>query len=295
MGTLNLDQLRTFADVVSTGSFSAVAERQNVSQPAVSFQVKQLEKRLGVRLIERLGRRALPTAAGLTLLEHAARINGEVAAALEAMTRHASGAMGRVRLGTGATACIFLLPPLLRGLRERFPDLEITVTTGNTAEMVRAVEENALDIALVTMPAAGRMLAIDVVMEDQFMVVGPPSSHLPDPMTPGLLKDLPMILFEPSGNTRRIVDQWLGRNGVDLKPVMSLGSVEAIKELVGVGLGYAILPSMALRHEDPRYAVSRLAPRLRRKLAVVTRKDKVLYRGLREVAAALGSVSDTST
>jgi DNA-binding transcriptional LysR family regulator len=290
MDSLNLDQLRTFADVVASGSFSATALRHNVSQPAVSFQVKQLENRLGVRLIERIGRRAMPTAAGVELLEHVARINGEVAAALEAMARHASGTMGRVRLGTGATACIFLLPPLLRDLRKRFPDLEITVTTGNTPEIVRAVEENTLDIALVTMPASGRMLAIDVVMEDDFVLVAPPGTDLPKRVEPKALQSLPLILFEPSGNTRRLVDRWLVDNGGESSPVMSLGSVEAIKELVGAGLGCAILPAMALRRTEPTatLVIRPVIPRLYRELAVVLRKDKVLHRGLREVASALG-------
>lgn len=292
MGSLNLDQLRTFADVVASGSFSATAARHNVSQPAVSFQLKQLEKRLGVRLIERIGRKAMPTAAGSELLEHAARIQGEVEATLKAMARHAGDKIGRVRIGTGATACIFLLPPLLRELRERFPDLEITVTTGNTPEIVKAVEENALDIALVTMPVSSRILAAEIILDDEFMLVSPPGARLPERMTPELLKGLPLILFEPSGNTRRLVDHWLAENGIAQDPVMSLGSVEAIKELVGAGLGHAILPAMALRGNEAQASLvlRPLLPRLSRELAVVLRRDKVLYRGLREVAASLRHV-----
>lgn len=289
MGSLNLDQLQTFADVVASGSFSATAARHNVSQPAVSFQVKQLEKRLGLRLIERIGRKAMPTAAGLELLEHAARIHGEVEAALEAMARHASGMIGRVRIGTGATACIFLLPSLLRELRGRFPDLEITVTTGNTLDIIKAVEENRLDIALVTMPVSSRILAVEIILDDEFVLVSPPGTDLPREIAPELLKDLPLILFEPSGNTRRLVDHWLAENGSAKEPVMSLGSVEAIKELVGAGLGHAILPAMALRGSEVQASLTLrpLLPRLSRELAVVLRRDKVLHRGLREVATSL--------
>ena len=139
--SLNLDQLGAFVTVIARGSFSGAAEHLGLTQPAVSLQVRQLEKRLGTALIERVGRRARPTAAGAELLDHAARIDATVSAALEAVGRHAAGTVGRVRLGTGATACIFLLPPLLGRLRRAHPNLEITVTTGNTPEIVKAVEE----------------------------------------------------------------------------------------------------------------------------------------------------------
>ena len=119
MRDLRLDQLRTFTEVIAHGSFSAAAERLRLTQPAVSLQVRQLEKRLGVRLIERVGKRATPTPAGAELLDHARRIDASVAAALEGMARHAGGTFGRVRIGTRATACIYLLPPVLRDLRRR--------------------------------------------------------------------------------------------------------------------------------------------------------------------------------
>src|ERR1700761_9451018 len=91
METLNLDQLRAFVDVVELGSFSAAADRRRLSQPAVSLQVRQLEKRLGVKLIERVGRRAMPTPAGTDLLQHAGHIDAAVSAALQDLGRHTSG------------------------------------------------------------------------------------------------------------------------------------------------------------------------------------------------------------
>src|SRR5437588_574393 len=139
MRGLNLDHLRTFAAVVDQKSFSAAASRLGVTQPAVSQRVRQLEQRYGVKLIERVGRRAAPTAAGTELLSHARNIETALAAANDAMAPHARGAAGRVRLGTGATACIYLLPVALRDLRRRFPALEIVVSTGNTPDMLRAV------------------------------------------------------------------------------------------------------------------------------------------------------------
>jgi DNA-binding transcriptional LysR family regulator len=294
MDGLNLDQLRAFMDVVELGSFSAAAERRDLTQPAVSLQVRQLERRLGVALIERVGRRARPTAAGAELLAHAGRIDAAVSAALDAVARHATGAVGRVRLGTGATACIFLLPPILRELRRRFPTLEITVSTGNTAEIVRAVEDNMIDLALVTLPASGRALAFTPVLDDEFVAIAPPAMALPKRITPAALAGLPVLAFDPGGNTRRIVDAWCARGNAALKPVMSLGSVEAIKELVGAGLGCAVVPRMAVRGVEERaFAVRSLTPRLHRELAVVIRQDKTLFRGLREAVDALLAIGQS--
>jgi DNA-binding transcriptional LysR family regulator len=286
---LNLDHLRTFVDVVELGSFSAAADRQKLSQPAISLQIRQLEKRLNVRLIERVGRKARPTAAGSDLLDHARRIDSAVAAALDGMARYATGAAGRVRIGTGATACVFLLPPALRDLRRRFPELDITVETGNTPDIVKAVQDNLLDVGLITLPASGRMLEFTPLIEDEFVAVASADTKLPGRVTADVLSQLPLLLFEPGGNTRHLVDSWLAEAGVPVRPVMSLGSVEAIKELVSAGLGCAVLPRLALRRdEESRDLVIRsLSPVLHRTLALVVRRDKQLHRGLRETLRAL--------
>src|SRR3954470_13501603 len=107
MRRLNLDQLATFAKVVETGSFSAAAEKLGLTQPAVSLQIRQLEKRLGAALLERAGKKARPPAAGSEWLAHADRIDAAVASAIESVARHASETIGHVRLGTDNTVTIF--------------------------------------------------------------------------------------------------------------------------------------------------------------------------------------------
>ncbi|BBK32740.1 DNA-binding transcriptional LysR family regulator [Stella humosa] len=287
MRSLNPDQLEAFVQVVRLGSFSAAAARLNLTQPAISLQLRQLEQRLGVRLIERVGRRATATAAGLELMGHAARIEAALLAAGEAMASHAKGEVGRVRIGTGATACIYLLPPVLAGLRQRLPALEIVVTTGNTPEILRAVEDNLLDAALVTLPAPGRMFQVRPIVEDPFVAIFPAGEELPARATPGLLSARPLVLFEPGARTRSLVDAWFLAGGLPARPMMELGSVEAIKEMVGAGLGCSVLPGMAMAAGHPRLAWRPLSPRLARSLALVMRQDKPLSRGLRETVAAL--------
>lgn len=293
MRGLNLDHLQAFVEVVRLGTFSAAAERLSLTQPAVSLQVGQLEKRLGVKLVERLGRRAMPTAAGQELLDHAGRIDGAVAAALDALAPHSKGEAGRLRLGTGGTASVYLLPPVLRGLRLRFPRLEIIVTNGNTPEIVADIEDNRLDLGFVTLPASGRMLQVTPVLEDELVVITSRDGIvLPVRVTAAVLGRLPVLISEVGSNSRRLSDQWFARSGVAFKPVMALASTEAIKELVGAGLGCGVLPRLALRGKEPKAGlVARsLSPAVHRTLGIVVRRDKVLHRPLKEAIRALAAL-----
>jgi DNA-binding transcriptional LysR family regulator len=295
MRGLNLDHLRSFVDVVELGSFSAAAARLNLTQPAVSQQIRLLESRVGTRLIERTGRRAMPTAAGAELLAHARRIEAMANDALEAMRRHAAGVTGRVRLGTGATACIYLLPAILGRLRQRFPALDIVVSTANSAVVLEALEQNRIDLGLVTLPAPGRMFQVTPLVRDEIVAVAATGDdRLPARVTPASLMRVPVVLYEPGANTRRVIDDWFGKAGLTLKPVLELGSVEAIKQLVAAGLGCGLLPRMAVARKEARagLAVRPLAPRLQRDLGLVMRRDKPLGRGLREVVKALGRTAD---
>ncbi|SDA79276.1 LysR family transcriptional regulator [Sinorhizobium sp. NFACC03] len=293
MSALDLDYLKTFTLVAELGSFSAAAERLGLTQPAISLQVRALEKQLGVRLVERVGRTARPSAAGEELLAHAGRIEAATSQAIEAVARHAKGVLGRVRLGTGATPCAFLLPPLLADLKRRFPDLDITVTTGNSADIVRAVDENLLDIGLVTLPVTGRIFDVAPLFDERFVAIAPLGTDLPESVTAKTLAKYPMILYEPGANTRRITDEWLASGGTDVKPLMSFGSVDAIKEMVAAGLGAALVPEIALRAGDrERLEVRQVTPPFSRRSALVLRRDKRLDRALRETLAALRTLAN---
>src|SRR4051794_31928293 len=107
----SLRQLRTFLAAVDTGSVTLAARSLGLTQPAASQQLRELERLLGVRLLDRAGGRTLPTAAGAALMAPARRAQAAVEDAAAAVAAHRSGEAGRVRLGTGATACIYLLPP----------------------------------------------------------------------------------------------------------------------------------------------------------------------------------------
>jgi DNA-binding transcriptional LysR family regulator len=290
MQRLNLNHLQTFSQVIDCGSFSAAAERLGLTQPAVSLHVRQLEQRLNLRLIERVGKRLKPTSAGVVLLEHVTRIDAAVEDALLDLSSHAQGIAGHIAIGTGATACIHLLPPVLQSLKQRFPALDVRVSIGNTDRILKAVEENRLDLALVTLPAAGRSLVITPLLEDEFVAIfAADEPRVPQSMTPTALADYPMVVFEAGSSTRLLLDEWFFKAGLRLKPVMELGSIEAIKEMVAAGLGYSIVPRMSVAAEHHRRGlqVHPLTPALSRTLGIVLRQDKPVSKALRQVIEAL--------
>ena len=294
MQRLNLNHLHTFALVIEHASFSGAAERQGLTQPAVSLQIRQLETRLNLKLIERVGKRVKPTSAGNTLLEHIGRIDAVVEEALLDLSSHAQGIAGQVAIGTGATACIHLLPPILQSLRRQFPALDVRVSTGNTEGILRAVEENRLDLALVTLPAAGRSLSVSPLLKEDFVAIfSAEQADFPGSLTPESLASMPLVVFEAGSSTRLLIDEWYLQAGLRVKPVMELGSIEAIKEMVAAGLGYSIVPAMsvAATHHRRGLRVEPLNPSLSRTLGIVLRQDKPVGKALRQVLDALRTLS----
>ncbi|HHA2010851.1 TPA: LysR family transcriptional regulator [Enterobacter mori] len=283
MTTLNLGYLATFRLVIQRGSFSAAADVLGISQPAVSLQIRQLEQFLQTRLVERTGRGIKATAAGQALLVHGERIEQAVDETLRSVSAFRHDVSGTVTLGTGATACIHLLPPLLQQLRSDYPLLRVGVTTGNTLDIVRAIEENRLDMGLVTLPVSGRALDVMPVMDEEFVFIASQAQQaMFTDLRPDALHTLPLIAFESGSGTRALIDGWFEASGLTIAPAMQLGSIEAIKRMVRSGLGYSIVPKMAVEQKADRegLCVSSLSPVLQRQLAVVMRQDKILSKGI---------------
>lgn len=294
---LNPAHVRTLREIARHGSFSRAAESLRLSQPAVSLHIRQLEARCGTALLERVGKRAFPTRAGTVLLEHAGRAFAELDAAQEALRQLRGVVAGRLRLGTGATASIHLLPPVLRRLRDRYPELELIVVTGNAPEIAAAVAANELDVGLVTLPVPGRQLAVTALRQEPLVAVAPPGHRWPGPgaLTAAQLARVPLILYERGGTIRRVIEAWFRRGGARPHVVMELGNEEAIKKLVGAGLGVSVSPSLAVRDEVRAGALTTrpLSPALVRRLGLVRRRDKPRTPALRVFLAAMEGLSES--
>lgn len=290
MAPPTLRQLRMLLATVDTGSISAAARSLGVTQPAATQQIRELERGLGVRLLDRARGRVVATAAGETLLASARRAQDAVDDVVSAARRLRTGDVGRVRLGTGATACIHLLPPTLTAVKRRMPGLEITVATANTPEILKRLEAGALDIALVTSPVrlsralAKTRIAIDPLVALIPRALAPKSATI----SAAEIARLPLILYETGGGTRQIMQAWFHRSGVAPHPIMELDSVEAIKVLVASGLGASIVPELSVKDGLRGAIVLPLRPASSRELAYVLRKEKVMDRGLRAFIQELG-------
>src|SRR5207302_5551650 len=183
---------------------------------------------------------------------HAARAFAELEAARQSLQELRGRVAGRLSVGTGATASTYLLPPLLRRLHARHPDLELVVVTGNSAEMVAAVAASHLDLAVVTLPVSGgAAVTVTPLLLDPLVAITPPAPRWRGrgPLTAAELARHPLILYERGGTIRRVIDEWFRRGGARPRVVMELGNEEAIKKLVGAGLGVSVSPAMAVRDE----------------------------------------------
>ncbi|HLH91777.1 MAG TPA: LysR family transcriptional regulator [Xanthobacteraceae bacterium] len=299
MGHPTLRQLMTFLAAVDSGSITSAAKSLHLTQPAASQQLRDLERALGVRLLDRAKGRIMPTRAGEAVVAAARRAQSAADDIVAAVAVFRDGTAGRVRVGTGATACIYLLPAMLARVKRRMPALEVTVATGNTPEILDRLEAGALDIALVTLPMrTSRAVVATKLAPDPLLALLPKALVAKGLARAGAgvdaaqLGKLPLILYEAGSNTRRLVDDWFERAGVTASPIMELGSVEAIKVLVASGLGASVLPKLALQEVARATLLHPLRPALTRDLAYVLRKDKVIDRGLRvfldELARAAG-------
>lgn len=288
MRRLNLDQLRAVTEVMRLGSFSAAARSLNLTQPAISFQVRELEGRLGVLLIERLGKRAYPTPAGTELIEYARRIDRDVDDAMDAMRRRREGGLARVRLGTGLILLACMLPPVLRELHRKHPSIELVVTTGSTDEISAHVVQNTIDIGLVSLPVADRSLTVVRVRDDPMLAVLPPSErHAPPVLDAATLARYPLIFDVGGTRIHQLARDWFRAAGIEPRAAMEVGHF-AIRNIVSAGLGASILTIESVLTDASAPVVLRpLAPPLTRPLAIIRRGDKPDAPALMHVQDAL--------
>jgi DNA-binding transcriptional LysR family regulator len=288
MRGLNFDQLRALVEVVAHGSFSAAARQLNLTQPAISLQIRELERRFDLRLIERLGKQAHPTVPGRQLIEVAQRIFRECDQADAAMRRFREGWIGRVQVGTSLTAMIYRLPPILRRIRLDHPGIELIVTNTPTRISIENIVQNKLDLALVNLPVERKELKITPLCAEMLVAILPADTQdVPGEITPDYAVRHHLLVEQTTSAGYSIVMEWLSGQAPASRAPTPLGTVEALKSAVASNLGMAIVPEVSVATHMSDFVVRPLRPSLSRTLALIEHRNKPSEPALEIVRNAL--------
>ena len=274
-------RLQVFHAVARQLSFTKAAEALFMTQPAVTFQVKQLEEHFSTRLFDRGHGRIALTPAGDIVLDYAERILGlsaELDTRLKEMTGEVAGALF---IGASMTIAEFLLPQVLGEFRGRHPKVLPRLIVANSETVESRVAEHTLDLGFIEAPSHHPGLVSDVCADDELLVLCAPTHPLGklESVTPLQLLKHSFVSREPGSGTREVTDHYLQDAGIppdSLETVMELGSPEAIKGLLSTGLGFAIMSRSSVSKETRlgQLAAIPLNPRLMRTLSVVYPKEK---------------------
>lgn len=285
---MDFHQLKVFHAAVRTSGFTLASRELNLSQSTVSQHIKQLEEESPCQLFVRVGKRVVLTKAGEILREHCEKIfqacqNAELA------IRELSGlTKGRVRFGTGATTLIYQLPPVLETYRTRFPQVELIVVSEITDNILRDIHANRLDLGLVMLPVEENDLLVSPLCDEEVWLAIP-SSHLlarKRALRVDDLRQLRFILYERKTVMRKFIDDYFAKLGIVPDIVMVVENIEAIKSLVGAGLGASALPIHAVGDNvaDKKVRLMRVEKNpLFRQLGMVTLKSSYIPAPVREL------------
>jgi len=244
---VTLRQLRTFKAVADMKSFSLAAQNLRLSQPSVSYQVKELEETLGQPLLDRLGRTVELTEAGSVLYAYARRALDVVDEATLVLEEMRGIKRGTLRVGASTTVGVYLLPAALGAFKKLHPGLVISLEIGTRAHVQEQVLRNELDLAVVGPALKDAELAVLPFMTDELVVVAP-AGHLLAGKRGLTLKDLsgePFVMREAASGSRWSLEKAARKAGARLTVAMELGSNGAIKHAVESGLGLAVLSRYA--------------------------------------------------
>lgn len=229
----DLKQLRYFVTAARSGSFVAASRILHVSQPALSFQIKHLEARHGVLLLERHSRGVVPTAEGLKFLRLAETALTSVRQANEFLDGLREPGSGILKIGCSATPSRFLIPPLLNSLKGLYGTIE--VREGLSQALTHDVLASVLDVGLCYDFDHVERIHVRTLYEQHLALIGPPSllAHLSNPVPFGQVEGIPLVLNAQAHAARRHLDLLASAHGVRLKIDYGVDSLVVMKELLG--------------------------------------------------------------
>lgn len=260
---MNLHLLRIFFEVARERSFSRAATKLFISQPAVSKAVRELERQLGLPLLDRPGkgaREARLTEGGQALFEHARGIFALERAATEEMRLRVQERRGRLTIGASTTIAGYWLAPYLARMREDAPEVDLQVRVGNTAAIERGIIDCEVDVALVEGPVHDERIEAVHWRDDPMWIAASAGSPIARRRRPGAasLSEQTWLMREPGSGTREVAERFLGACAIEPARTLEIWSNEGIARAVASGLGIALLPACVVRELRAMKAVTPL-------------------------------------
>lgn len=283
-------RLQVFHTVARLLSFTKAADELHMTQPAVTFQVRQLEEQFNTRLFDRTHNRISLTDAGHRVFESAGKIF-QLYAEMDNSVRELTGDIsGILILGASTTIAEYMLPVLLGDFKEKFPDVVIRLKVANTDGIVSQVENNMIDLGVVEAPVSNKNLVVEKCRMDELVLIVHPNHELAKEKVVSLAEvtKYPFICREEGSGTREVMLESMHAAGIenaDLSVSMELGSLEAIKGAVEANMGVSVLSSATIAKELKlgTLVAVKLDPPLTRPFSFVHQKQKFRVRAMDEL------------
>jgi LysR family transcriptional regulator, cyn operon transcriptional activator len=273
---VELSQLRTFRMVAETLNFTRAAERLNLTQSAVSHQIKSLEVELGEPVFIRAKRGVKLSQAGQAVLEHAIRILDEAQSLKERVLGRENQPVGRVRAAAATQAFVHLFAPLFESFMRSHPGIDLTFrSTVSTDQTLADILNGAADVGFASLPIYSPTLKVTDLFEDELVLVVGHGHRLAGRESATLqeIRGERLILFERGASIRRATDQFFHKVGMEPAPALESNDTYFIKIMVERGIGISLLPAWAVRDEVAWGWLTKLrieGHRLRRQVAVIS-------------------------
>jgi DNA-binding transcriptional LysR family regulator len=239
MASLENFRVVVFRAVAEQLSFRKAAEELYLTQPAVSLQIKALEEELGVQVFDRTGAQITLTPAGKVLLQYAKKVKSLFVQVERDIVVLTGDHAGQLSLGASTTIAQYVLPRLLGEYCKEHPRVHPTLISGNTEQIVDAVEKQKIELGFIEGPARSREVKSEPFLEDELVLIAS-TAHL---------CSAPLLMRERGSGTRRVIEMALERQGIkrnSMRIVMELDSTEAIKSAVEAGLGVGFVSRCAI-------------------------------------------------
>ncbi len=276
---VTLRQLRIFQSLVETRNFSRTGDTIGLTQPAVSRSIDELERALGVRLLDRTTREVELTEAGRSLAARVDRTLDELDSMLEEVAGLAQADGGKVRVGSSPTLSAYLMPECIAHCARDMPRVQFILQDRIQQIVLESVRSGEVDFGVVIEPALSEDLVTEEILQDPFVLVAPEKHPLAKAKTAkwSALDGFDLVLLDSASGSRRLIDTALEQHGAKCEVRQELGHAASVFRMVETGIGLSVMPALSIpRGGIPGLAFRPLTPRIQRPIVLIRKSNRAL-------------------